>query len=114
LQRPSGGGWTPPANAELVNRLAEDTDAEADLIGREREAGETQEAFETWLEDRFGAQAVQEHVAGLDDEHEHHDFADAIVDLFEQETGLDTSSLDVEPDAQALPTRSSGTGDWSS
>jgi len=63
-------------------------------IRREREAGETQDAFEDWLEERSGS-GRSEHVHELDKAQDQ-DFVDALAERFEDDTGLDASSLDID------------------
>jgi len=90
----------PGINADLVGQLAEEADENLSEIWQNREAGEIQEAFETWADEHFGFTALQEHVAGLEDE-EQQGFLDALVGRFEDETGRGASSLvteDLQPE----------------
>src|SRR5829696_805024 len=105
----------PGINADLVGQLAEEADENLSEIWQNREAGEIQEAFETWADEHFGFTALQEHVAGLEDE-EQQGFLDALVGRFEDETAAApphwrprTSSPNSGPTASATtPTTTDG------
>ena len=90
----------PYVNAELVGELAAKADQRTYEARRVREVGEKQVAFEQWADAEYGLDASKERLADLRD-NDQREFLDALVDRFEQATGLDTASIDtsgVEPE----------------